>query len=364
MGLAIAAALLWIGAHTWLTQPREAIAAPSVVYVAPTGNDQNDGSQQRPWATVNHAAAVLQPGQTVYIRGGTYPLTAQIRAQRSGTANQPMTYTGYPGETVILDADAIVVPAPTGNPPFPHDQGAFQLENVAYITLKNLTVKNSHNSGITIRNSHHINLINNTTEHSFAPGIGAWSNRPNATHDIKILGNTVINANDPSLGYPGSEKFEPPHESISLGSVNQFEVAYNLVRDGQKEGIDIKEASQEGTVHHNVVQRVKRQGLYVDSWSGVLRDVEVFNNIVYGGGGAGFVISVEDGIGAKDIEVHHNLFYDNWGTGVLFGRWGKMAPAKTSRFTTTRFTTMDMANQSQINSFIGLQVAFIYSQII
>ena len=47
---------------------------------------------------------------------------------------------------------------------------------------------------------------------------------------------------------------EPPHEALSIGGAVDFEVAYNHVYDSDKEGIDIKETSKRGKVHHNLVE--------------------------------------------------------------------------------------------------------------
>src|SRR5512136_1194798 len=41
-----------------------------VFFVAPDGDDANPGTFEQPWATANHAAEVLEAGQTVYLRGG------------------------------------------------------------------------------------------------------------------------------------------------------------------------------------------------------------------------------------------------------------------------------------------------------
>ncbi|WP_416675722.1 right-handed parallel beta-helix repeat-containing protein [Egbenema bharatensis] len=270
-----------------------------------------------PWATVSHATQVLKAGDTLYIREGTYPLSEPVQAKYSGTARAWITYRAFPGERVILDAEAVPVAPPSGQPPYAHDQGAFQLENVGYIRVQNLEIINSHNSGITVRNSHHIALYNNTIKNTFSPGIGLW----NSQHQ-KVIGNTVINANDPEMAGFSNNFPEPPHEAISLGSVENFEVAFNLLQDGKKEGIDIKEESKFGTVHHNHIHHMLRQGLYVDSWYGQLKDVELYNNVVHDCQSAGFALSVEGGAIAKQIRFHHNLLYDNWGTGIFFSRWG------------------------------------------
>ncbi|NER24843.1 MAG: right-handed parallel beta-helix repeat-containing protein [Symploca sp. SIO1C2] len=318
IAILLAAFLLVIGGE-WLRIQQSVAQTPhQIFYVAPNGSDTHEGSITHPWATVNHAADVLKAGETVYIRAGIYTLEQQIQAKHSGTADAWITYSAFPGEPVIIDAKAIAVASPSGTPPFAHDQGAFQLENVAYIKVKNLEIINSHNSSITVRNSQYIDLYNNKTENTFSPGIGIWE----STHQ-KVMGNTVVNANAPEMaGYP-HDLSETPHEAISLGTVENFEVAYNLVQYGQKEGIDIKGKSQHGTVHHNYVHHMERQGLYVDGWSGLLEDVEVFNNVVHDCQGAGFVVSVEGkSAAAKNIRFHHNLLYENWGTGILLSKWG------------------------------------------
>jgi hypothetical protein len=316
--LALLTCFLVVGG-SWVRSSRSnAAIRQTTYYVASGGKDSNDGSKQAPWASLNHAAEVLRAGETVYVRAGKYLLSQQIRAKNSGTQSAWIVYAAFPGEEVILDAEGIKVPPPSGKPPFPHDQGAFQLENVSYVRVKGLKVINSYSSGFTVRNSHHIEVLNNTSENSFSPGIGVWEG-----NHYKVIGNVVINANDPNRGYEGFPKTdEAPHEAISIGGARYFEISDNLIYNSQKEGIDVKGASQHGTVHDNHIHHIKRQGLYVDSWDGILEDVELFNNQVNDCEGAGFAIAVEGGSVAKNIRVHHNLLYNNWGTGILFGRWG------------------------------------------
>lgn len=298
---------------------------PSVVYyVATDGDDQQAGTVEHPWASLNHAADVLQAGDTVYVKEGLYMLSEQIRPQQSGMRDRLITYAAAPGEHVILDAQQIAVPAPSGEPPFAHDQGAFQLEDVAHIRVRDLELINSHNAGFTVRHSSHIQLYNNTTNNTFSSGIGLW----NGDHH-EIMGNTVINANLPRLtDYERDNTKQTPHEAITLGGVEYFEVAYNHVLNSAKEGIDIKEVSRHGTVHHNHVHHVDRQGLYVDSWFGVLEDVELYDNVVHHCKGGGFMVSAEGGELASNIRFHHNVIHDNWGTGIFLSRWGDDRPRK------------------------------------
>ncbi|WP_262250058.1 DUF1565 domain-containing protein, partial [Parapedobacter soli] len=50
-------------------------------YVALNGDDANSGTKAHPYATIQRAQEAVVPGDTVYIRGGTYAIRAgQIAA--------------------------------------------------------------------------------------------------------------------------------------------------------------------------------------------------------------------------------------------------------------------------------------------
>ena len=62
-------------------------------YVAQNGNDADPGTFQKPWRTIDKANRELQPGDTVYIRAGTYD--EMIAPTRSGTADKRIMYAAY-----------------------------------------------------------------------------------------------------------------------------------------------------------------------------------------------------------------------------------------------------------------------------
>ncbi|OQY48533.1 MAG: hypothetical protein B6240_04600 [Desulfobacteraceae bacterium 4572_87] len=115
---------------------------------------------------------------------------------------------------------------------------------------------------------------------------------------------------------------ETPHEAISIAGAHQFEVAYNHIHDCSKEGIDIKETSSNGIVHHNHIHHVKRQGLYVDAWFGTVEQIEIYGNRIHHCGDAGIVISVENGTQVRNVNIHDNIIHHNSGSGLFFSRWG------------------------------------------
>jgi hypothetical protein len=74
---------------------------PALFVDAAKGDDAHDGTRERPWRTVAHAAARLKPGDTLYLRGGTYFEHAMVSS--SGTLQKPVTIRSYPGELAVID---------------------------------------------------------------------------------------------------------------------------------------------------------------------------------------------------------------------------------------------------------------------
>jgi len=68
-------------------------------YVAPNGNDSNNGSINSPWLTPGHSSTVAQPGDTVIFADGTYSLGAS-----GGTGDWFITSGGAPGHPVTYMA--------------------------------------------------------------------------------------------------------------------------------------------------------------------------------------------------------------------------------------------------------------------
>ncbi len=79
-----------------------AITSGPAYYVDPArGDDTNNGSVENPWKTMQHGVQRLEPGDTLYLRGGIYSETVYLT--RSGTIESPITISAYPGELPVLD---------------------------------------------------------------------------------------------------------------------------------------------------------------------------------------------------------------------------------------------------------------------
>jgi len=135
----------------------------------------------------------------------------------------------------------------------------------------------------------------------------------------------VTGANDNSdIYYETAEKKrrEAPHEALSICGAQYFEVAGNHIHHGFKEGIDCKEVSRHGVIHHNLVHDMPRQAYYIDAWFGLLEDVEFHSNTAYNCmWGFGVCVEGKDSE-LRNVRFHHNIIYNIKGSGVLFGMWG------------------------------------------
>ncbi|WP_328467529.1 sigma-70 family RNA polymerase sigma factor [Actinoplanes sp. NBC_00393] len=107
------------------------------IYVSPTGSDDGDGSLGRPFASLAKAVAVVRPGQTIALRGGTHRPTSPIAITTSGTSSQPIVLSGYRGERAVVDASAI-----------PADEWAITQES-SFWTVRDLEISGARNAAYT-----------------------------------------------------------------------------------------------------------------------------------------------------------------------------------------------------------------------
>jgi len=82
---------------------------PTVHFASPTGSPAGDGSSAQPWnlaTALAGAAGKVQPGDTIWLRGGTYMPTAALMSSVAGTVGAPVVVRRYQTERVVLDAAA------------------------------------------------------------------------------------------------------------------------------------------------------------------------------------------------------------------------------------------------------------------
>ncbi len=292
--------------------------------VSLNGNDLNSGNKAHPFKTIFKASEIAVPGDTITILKGDYQLSRQFRPINSGIPGKWIVYRGEPGQVVSFDGSRIrKVLHNNDSVQFSRlTEGLFQIEKVNYLHFENIEVRNSDAAGFIIRGPEckKIELIGCKSHQTHNSGIGLWY-----CDSVLVTNCEITAANDNADKYynPGEQKGgEAPHEAISICGATNFEVCYNHVHHCYKEGIDCKEVSQHGVIHHNLVNDLPRQAYYCDAWFGLLEDVEFHsntaNNCMWG-----FGISVEgEGSELRNVRFHHNLIYNMTGSGILFGMWG------------------------------------------
>ena len=116
------------------------------IFVSPNGDDNNTGTIDKPFKSIPIALGFAQPGDTVYLRGGVYNISATIKPPRSGTAGNLINLWAYPGETPVLDFSG---------ESYSSSSRGFNLSQ-DYWYFKGLVIRNAGDNGINISGNHDI----------------------------------------------------------------------------------------------------------------------------------------------------------------------------------------------------------------
>lgn len=106
--------------------------APAIYHVDPAGDDQADGSAATPWATLQHAAGRVRPGDRVEVRPGDY---VGFYLTTSGTAAAPITF--------AAQADVRIV-----EPNRTTRRDGINLELVSHVVVEGFSVSGMPRAGI------------------------------------------------------------------------------------------------------------------------------------------------------------------------------------------------------------------------
>ena len=74
------------------------VATYVVDHAAPGAADSNTGMEEKPFKTVQHAADVVKPGDTVYVMAGQYDERVKVRA--GGLEGRPVAFVAMPRRSV------------------------------------------------------------------------------------------------------------------------------------------------------------------------------------------------------------------------------------------------------------------------
>ena len=100
-------------------------------YVSTTGVNGNPGTLALPYPGIDYAADRANPGDTIFVRGGTY--FERVTPSRSGTAANRIIIKNFPGETPIIDGTGQSVGGQTA---------MVDIGSRSYITLDGFEIRN------------------------------------------------------------------------------------------------------------------------------------------------------------------------------------------------------------------------------
>lgn len=254
------------------------------------------------------AIAAMQPGDTVFVRGGTY--REPIIINKSGSANARLVITAQPGERVVVDTGA--TPGAIG----------IWIQGQAYVDVSGFVVRNAPIYGVKGTGSSNVTVQNIEVAFSGNGGI-IFDNASN----IRVSHCSVHHSNQRG----------DMMESISFEMVSGFEVSDCRVFNNRKDGIVSKYGSTNGKIFSNDLYRNQGCNIYLDATS----NIAVFNNISHDVAGqtkAGIGIAVESTYNltrspTHDLQIYNNVLYGN-GSAIWF--WFESPSLTWSRFSNIR----------------------------
>ncbi|MFB2773495.1 right-handed parallel beta-helix repeat-containing protein [Pelatocladus sp. BLCC-F211] len=312
----------------------------NIYYVAPDGSDDNPGTVEKPWKTVNHAVNETSPvkaGDTILVQPGTY--TELITLGKSGD--------GQLGDITLKANGDVTLRDPDPNNGF-FREGVIQSAGKGNWVIDGFRIENTSWAGIALRDAYNMTVQNNHTYETGASGIivmpDTYYNGGEAevtSKNIKVLNNTVEraswiwkgNASKEGNINDGFDLNTGTQESLSIWGVDGFEVANNTVKEGNREGIDIKTGSRNGSVHNNTVTDQALvsgtpdgysggPGLYIEGNRADMFNIDVYNNVVANNTAGGLVITdeVPNQGDVSGIRVYNNIVFGNGKDGVNSGQ--------------------------------------------
>ena len=140
-------------ASLWLTAP----VAAAEYFIAPLGSNSNPGTLDMPWGGFDYAIDRLQPGDTLYVRGGIYSLSQRIRLQSGdgGTSAAPVNIWAYE-QNGILETPILDFASMTASWGSSSGRGVQVDNGVDWLHFKGLTIQNARDNGLYSESDHSV----------------------------------------------------------------------------------------------------------------------------------------------------------------------------------------------------------------
>ncbi|MFH2106458.1 MAG: LamG-like jellyroll fold domain-containing protein [Candidatus Micrarchaeota archaeon] len=310
----------------------------STYYVSTTGNDANSGTIDQPLATIGEGLDRLEPGDALYIRGGTYTQAALFDI--AGTENAPITISAYDNEKVVIDGATMYKwDMPTITSSARHlvingleiknfvGYGIYVHGGASHITFSNIDLHNT-NTGIRVTDPgslgevSYLTLINFKTHHNELAGFDCAPGPCNYVHFKNFTasdnGGTDSNTAADGIAFEGGS-----HDIIIENSLSEYnagdgfdsksdntQIIDSISRYNARNGIKLWGVG--GSMKNSLTYRNGLAGLVIANGADVdvINNVIAFNGIIYGDYGA---YAVYDAGQTASFSFHNNIFAFNNG---------------------------------------------------
>lgn len=285
-------------------------------YVSNSGSDSRSCTTARsistPKKTLASAVACLLPGDTLYIRAGTYAQILNLMdPSKTGTSSAWLKISGYPGEVVTLK--------PTNSDVAGY--GIFKARGKrGYILLENLILDGANlgnkTQGVSLRDgNHHITLSKVEIKNHKGTAVGI-----NGSY-IQIL-NCKLHNNISLVDEPLNR-----HYGVYLRAGSNIVLEGNSVYKNDGGGIQVYYGPTSKVIirnnriyENNKLKSSKIAGITVMSDGGnTINDVQIYNNLIYLNGINQPSTSHAGGIGifySSNVKIWNNTVYGNHGGGI------------------------------------------------
>jgi parallel beta-helix repeat protein len=291
------------------------------IYVAPNGNNSNPGTQSQPLASIQNAVYEAVPGDTIYVRQGTYYPSQRIEIYPSGTATNRINIKAYSQESVIVDGSKI-----QGN-----NRDVISITG-DYINIEGFEIRNSQKHGIVVWDASNIRVAGIKTYNNYEGGINSYY-----SSNVVMENNTAYRTNlqnkstgkwsngigagfSQNVTIQNNRIYENYGEGIVCFLTRGCTVKKNALNDNYSVDIYLDQAT-EAIVDSNYVFNKRLTEFFRDnrpatgiqlanedhsSTANPLNNITISNNIVTGGWHCFHYGNYQRGGGLKNVSVVNN----------------------------------------------------------
>lgn len=235
------------------------------LFVALDGSDASgDGSVERPFRTLAHAAPLAQPGTTIYVRGGVY--NEQTIFSAAGTAVAPITIQPAPDEAVIFDGTGVDIS---------EDHHLVLISQSTNLLFTGFEITNSSGRGLGVFESDSITLRGNRVHEIRGRGIGGGGNLI-TIEDNDVWRTSLENENEAFNASGGWKAGISTYRRFDGSPSTNFIIRHNHIHDIWGEGI-IAIFADGVQIQSNEIHDTYSANIYIDN----ARNVTIHGNYLY-----------------------------------------------------------------------------------